>query len=113
MGWVHSRPLEPAPKGGDLYYLAVCSKGLLSRVALADVAGHGQAVSATAATLRDLVRKHMNALDQGVLMQEMNEARTASIGEEFAHAAPRITRHGRPSLAVGGERLSRRVVGFR
>lgn len=74
MGWVHSRPLQPATAGGDLYYLAVCSKGLLSRVVLADVAGHGQAVSATAVTLRDLLRKHMNALDQGILMQEMNEA---------------------------------------
>ncbi len=74
MGWVHSRPLQPATEGGDLYYLAVCSKGLLSRVVLADVAGHGQAVSATAVTLRDLLRKHMNALDQGILMQEMNEA---------------------------------------
>ncbi len=72
--WVHSRPLQPATAGGDVYYLAVCSKGLLSRVVLADVAGHGQAVSATATTLRDLLRKHMNALDQSVLMREMNEA---------------------------------------
>jgi len=38
------------------------------------VAGHGQAVSATAATLRNLLRKHMNTLDQSVLLQEMNEA---------------------------------------
>jgi phosphoserine phosphatase RsbU/P len=74
IGWVHSRPLDPATTGGDVYYLAVCSKGLLSRIVLADVAGHGQGVSATAATLRNLLRKHMNALDQSVLMQEMNEA---------------------------------------
>ena len=47
---------------------------LLSRIVLADVAGHGQAVSATAATLRNLLRKHMNTLDQSVLLQEMNEA---------------------------------------
>ena len=38
------------------------------------MAGHGQAVSATAATLRNLLRKHMNTLDQTVLLQEMNEA---------------------------------------
>jgi phosphoserine phosphatase RsbU/P len=74
IAWVHSRPLQPATAGGDLYYMAVCSKGLLSRIVLADVAGHGQAVSATAARLRDLLRKHMNELDQGVLMREMNEA---------------------------------------
>jgi sigma-B regulation protein RsbU (phosphoserine phosphatase) len=73
-GWVYSRPLHPAITGGDVYYLVVCSKGLLSRIVLADVAGHGQSVSATAATLRELLRKHMNALDQSVLMQEINEA---------------------------------------
>jgi sigma-B regulation protein RsbU (phosphoserine phosphatase) len=47
---------------------------LLSRIVLADVAGHGQAVSATAVTLRNLLRKHMNTLDQSVLLQEMSEA---------------------------------------
>ena len=74
VGWVYSRPLYPATTGGDVYYLVVCSKGLLSRIVLADVAGHGQGVSATASTLRRLLRKHMNALDQSVLMQEINEA---------------------------------------
>lgn len=73
-GWVYSRPLEPATSGGDVYCLSVCSKGLLSRIVLADVAGHGQLVSTTAMTLRSLLRKHMNALDQSVLMQEINEA---------------------------------------
>jgi sigma-B regulation protein RsbU (phosphoserine phosphatase) len=74
VGWVYSRPLYPATTGGDVYYLVVCSEGLLSRIVLADVAGHGQGVSATAATLRELLRKHMNAFDQSVLMQEINEA---------------------------------------
>ncbi len=74
VGWVHSRPLEPATSGGDVYYMAACSKGMLSRVVLADVAGHGQVVSAAAVTLRNLLRKHMNTLDQSCLMQEMNEA---------------------------------------
>lgn len=46
--WVHSKPLEPATFGGDVYYLSVCFKGLLSRVSLADVAGHGQLTSKTA-----------------------------------------------------------------
>jgi hypothetical protein len=30
---------------GDLYYVSVCDKRLLSRVVLADVAGHGEAVA--------------------------------------------------------------------
>jgi phosphoserine phosphatase RsbU/P len=88
IGWVHSRPLQPATAGGDVYYLAVCSKGLLSRVVLADVAGHGQAISSTATTLRDLLRTHMNALDQSVLMWEMNEAfRSNDGGVQYATAA--------------------------
>jgi len=88
IGWVHSRPLQPATAGGDVYYLAVCSKGLLSRVVLADVAGHGQAISSTATTLRDLLRKHMNALDQSVLMREMNEAFRSNDGAvQYATAA--------------------------
>src|SRR5271163_3065093 len=74
LGWVHSRPLYPAATGGDVYYLGVCSQGLLSRIVLAAVTGHGQVVSATALTLRNLLRKHMNAVDRSVLMQEMNEA---------------------------------------
>ena len=39
--WVHSEPLESTSGGGDVYYLSVCNAGLLSRVALADVSGHG------------------------------------------------------------------------
>src|SRR5580704_417836 len=88
MSWVHSRPLQPATLGGDVYYLAVCSKGLLSRIVLADVAGHGQAVSATAETLRNLLRKQMNTPDQGILMQEMNEAfRLDDDPDQYATAA--------------------------
>jgi hypothetical protein len=39
------------------------------------MAGTGQAVSATAATLRNLLRKHMNTLEQSVLPRDesMNE----------------------------------------
>jgi hypothetical protein len=56
LGWVRSRPLYPAATGGDMYYLGVGSQGLLSRIVLADVAGQGQVVSATALTLHNLLR---------------------------------------------------------
>src|ERR1700689_4217104 len=68
-GWIHSKPLEPATSGGDVYYLSVCSAGNLSRIMLADVAGHGQGVGPIAVKLRDLVRKHINTLDQTALMR--------------------------------------------
>jgi serine phosphatase RsbU (regulator of sigma subunit) len=73
-GWVHSKPIEPAIEGGDVYYLSVCSAGLLSRIVLADVAGHGQAVGGAAITLRDLLRQHVNAFDQSELMRGINDA---------------------------------------
>ncbi len=31
--------------GGDIYYVTVCQMDLLTRIALADVMGHGQAVA--------------------------------------------------------------------
>jgi len=73
-GWVYSNPLEPAISGGDVHYLSVCAKGVLSRTLLADVAGHGQPVSGMAQTLRSLVLKHMNSWDQSTLMRDLNEA---------------------------------------
>ncbi len=39
VGLVHSEPVEPATSGGDVYYVSVCDKRVLSRVVLADVAG--------------------------------------------------------------------------
>ena len=73
-GWIYSKPLEPATSGGDVYYLSVCSAGMLSRIVLADVAGHGQGIGPVAVELRDLVRKHINIMDQSDLMRGINDA---------------------------------------
>ncbi|HTW23380.1 MAG TPA: PP2C family protein-serine/threonine phosphatase [Candidatus Baltobacteraceae bacterium] len=88
-GWIHSKPLEPATAGGDVYYLSVCSAGLLSRIVLADVAGHGQGVGPIGQQLRDLVRKHINTMDQSELMRGINEAfgDPAGPGVQYATAA--------------------------
>jgi phosphoserine phosphatase RsbU/P len=88
-GWIHSKPLEPATAGGDVYYLSVCSAGMLSRIVLADVAGHGQGVGPLAVELRDLVRKHINTMDQSDLMRGINEAfnRAAGASVQYATAA--------------------------
>ncbi len=85
-GWVHSKPVEPATVGGDVYYLSVCSAGLVSRIVLADVAGHGQEVGAAAILLRDLLRQHVNAFDQSELMRGINEA-FGSPSDEFVQYA--------------------------
>jgi sigma-B regulation protein RsbU (phosphoserine phosphatase) len=74
VGLIHSKPAGPARTDGDVYYLSVCDKHVLSRVVLADVAGHGEAVAGTALKLRTLLKKYINTFDQSALMREINEA---------------------------------------
>ena len=85
--WVCCRPMAPATRGGDLHYLSVCSQGFVSRIALADVAGHGEAVSAAASRLRDLLRKHADEWDHSDVVRELNDSFLAgSSGSEYATA---------------------------
>jgi len=86
-GWISCRPLEPSTRGGDLYYMSACSHGVIARVVLADVSGHGEAVSAAAGRLRDSLRQHVESWDQSALIQELNEnfLRTAE-SPQFATA---------------------------
>ena len=72
-GWISCRPLGPAG-GGDLYYLSSCSHGVIARVALADVAGHGEIVSSAAVRLRDALREHVDHWDQSMLIRRLNES---------------------------------------
>ncbi len=59
-------------KGGDIYYLSVCSGGELTRVAIADVVGHGEAVSAVSQWLYDALDRHMNDGDGHEVLAELN-----------------------------------------
>jgi len=74
VGWVSSTPFGQAASGGDVHYLSVCSQGQISRIALADVAGHGESASAVADRLRLVLRHHTDNWDQSALMRELNEA---------------------------------------
>ena len=31
-GWVSCHPLQPSPRGGDVYYMSACSHGVMARV---------------------------------------------------------------------------------
>ena len=73
-GWISCRPLQPAANGGDLYYLSACSQGVIARVVLADVAGHGEAVSAAAVRLQDALRTHLDQWDQSLLIRQLNDS---------------------------------------
>jgi len=57
-----------------VYYLSVCSKGMVSRIALADVSGHGPSANAVAETLREKLRAHTDNWDQSLLMRELSDA---------------------------------------
>ena len=72
--WISCRPLLPATRGGDLYYLSVCSKGSISRITLADVSGHGEGVSTLAERLRDSLREHADHWDQSALVRQLNDS---------------------------------------
>lgn len=72
-GWVSCQPLQPSPRGGDLYYMSACSHGVIARVVLADVSGHGEAVSTAAGRLRDALRQHVEQWDQSTLIRELND----------------------------------------
>jgi sigma-B regulation protein RsbU (phosphoserine phosphatase) len=72
-GWVWCHPLRPSPRGGDLYYLSACSHGVIARVVLADVAGHGEMVSAAAVRLHDALRQHVDEWDQSTLIRQLND----------------------------------------
>ena len=72
--WVHSTPFGPGETGGDVHYLSVCPSCIVSRIALADVSGHGRAVASLSDKLRELMQKYLTALEQTGLMRDLNEA---------------------------------------
>ncbi|MCU1238495.1 MAG: hypothetical protein JWP63_6462 [Candidatus Solibacter sp.] len=71
--WVSCRPLPPATRGGDLYYMSVCSRGDIARVIIADVEGHGEDVSVVAGQLRRALRAHADDWDQSSLIRRLND----------------------------------------
>ena len=73
-GWVYSAPIELGQTGGDIHYLSVCDHGLLCRVALADVSGHGRAVSSVAEQLLSLMRRHVNQVEQPEFLHELSDS---------------------------------------
>jgi len=71
--WVDSRPHQ-TDAGGDVHLLSVCGSGRVTRMVMADVAGHGETSQETARMLRRLVREHINYLDQSRLVRDVNQA---------------------------------------
>lgn len=70
--WVYSKPFGESRHGGDIYYASSCATGRITRLLVADVAGHGSTVADTATGLRTLMRRFVNRLDQGEFVRLLN-----------------------------------------
>lgn len=70
--WIFSQPYRGESTGGDVHYLSLCVGGIVTRILLADVSGHGVKVDATSSILKKLLRRFMNAKRQDRLVEELN-----------------------------------------
>jgi hypothetical protein len=46
-------------RGGDIYYFGVCKGDIITRLAIADVVGHGEAVSDVSQYVYDSLKAHV------------------------------------------------------
>jgi phosphoserine phosphatase RsbU/P len=86
VAWVASIPVNEGVGGGDLHFMSVCSHDLISRIALADVSGHGREVDAAAMTLLELMRKNIDVWGQSDFMRGLNDTFNQGGGELYATA---------------------------
>lgn len=112
---IHSAALGGS-SGGDMYYFSVCDGDLLTRVVVADVTGHGEAVSLLSQWMYDALVERMNSLDGNGVLTDLNrlacehgiEAMTTASVVGFYRAQSRLflSCAGHPPLLVrrAGER---------
>ena len=100
VAWIHSVPAGSGEAGGDVHYVSVCPSGIVSRVALADVSGHGHAVVSVSAKLRELMRQHLTALEQTGLMRDLNQAVQLELDSTHYATMVAVGFHGRRGLLV-------------
>ena len=70
--WVFSQPFGGDQQGGDVYYVTLCGGGLITRIVVADVSGHGSSVAEFSLSLRSLLRKNINQKSQKRLVERLN-----------------------------------------
>jgi sigma-B regulation protein RsbU (phosphoserine phosphatase) len=70
--WVYSRPFRNDRGGGDVHYVSSCGTGRIARMLVADVSGHGSKVADVAASLRHLMRRYVNFIDQSRFIESIN-----------------------------------------
>ena len=60
-------------KGGDVYYFSLCSADRVTRIALADVAGHGEEVSQISRWVYEQMAARLDESDLPAMMASLNE----------------------------------------
>jgi phosphoserine phosphatase RsbU/P len=97
--WVYSVPVGPS-EGGDVHYVSVCPSCIVSRIALADVSGHGQTVAMLGEKLRELMQRYLRDLEQIALMRDLNQALREDFGDGHYATMVAVGWHGRRGLMV-------------
>src|SRR5262245_64905032 len=57
--WVYSVSVGSDHAGGDVHYVSVCPRCIVSRIALADVSGQGKAVTRLGGKLFELMQMYL------------------------------------------------------
>lgn len=70
-GALYSQPCN-SNRGGDLYYLSACGSGVLARLCLADVTGHGENVATFSGWLEEVFSKHIHRASPTKVLREVN-----------------------------------------
>src|SRR5215813_2715754 len=68
--WLFSKPFGDQSAGGDIHYVSSCAAGQITRMLVADVSGHGEAVADAAGRLRGMMRRYVNYVDQSRFVEE-------------------------------------------
>jgi hypothetical protein len=99
--WIYSRPCKDQPAGGDVHFVSTCAGGLLVRLVLADIAGHGEGVADMGSQLRVMMRRFINRHEQSNVVQSLNKEFTAaSANGVFATAVVMTFQCGKNKLSV-------------
>ena len=98
--WVHSVPVGPGRAGGDVHYVSVCPSCIVSRIALVDVSGHGEAVAVFGEKLRELMQRYLRALEPIALMRDLNQAVREELGDGHYATMVAVGWHARRGLVV-------------
>ena len=85
-GWIYSQPCE-GHRGGDVHYLSSCAAGLMSRVCLADVVGHGRQVAQMSGWIHRLLKKYMSNPDPQRILSALNRQAVEAGFEALTTAA--------------------------